>query len=90
VPLDRLSVLFPKNRHSSTGKKELFSQEMHSKIPLFSRGLELSNSKPCCQSQLFSSSFLNHQLFYDIRIIQLSGFQLLIAGLTSLSLWKAN
>jgi hypothetical protein len=43
-------VLTPSVRkpRSSPTKNELFSQEMHLKIPLSSRGLKFSNSKPGC------------------------------------------
>jgi hypothetical protein len=43
-----LTSSFRKPR-SSPSKNELFSQEMHLKIPLLSRGLKLSNSKPGCR-----------------------------------------
>jgi hypothetical protein len=45
-------VLTPSCRKpkSSTPKSEPFSQEMHLKIPLLSRGLISSNFKPGCRS----------------------------------------
>jgi hypothetical protein len=44
------SVLTPSVRGSDhhPPKNEPFSQEMHLKIPLLSRGLKMSNSKPGC------------------------------------------
>jgi hypothetical protein len=50
LPLNRswFFCFFRKPR-SSPQKNELFSQEMHLKIPLLSRGLKLSNSKPGCR-----------------------------------------
>jgi hypothetical protein len=44
-------VLTPSFRipRSSPPKNEPFSEEMHLKTPLFSRGLILSNSKPGCR-----------------------------------------
>jgi hypothetical protein len=50
VQLDRPWLSLSENpAHHIKNKNELFSQEMHLKIQLLSRGLKLSNSKPGCR-----------------------------------------
>jgi hypothetical protein len=41
--------LFPKNPDHQPAKKQPFNQEIHLKIPLLSRDLNLKNSKPGCR-----------------------------------------
>jgi hypothetical protein len=48
VPLDGLNSPFQQTQIISP-KNEPLSQEMHSKIPLLSRGLKLSNPIPGCR-----------------------------------------
>jgi hypothetical protein len=55
-------------------KIEPFSQEMHLKIMLLSRGLKLPNPKPCYRVSALYFFFLNryHQWLSDIELIQIS------------------
>jgi hypothetical protein len=46
VPLDRSSLLLSENPDHHPPKNEPFTQERLLKIPLLSRGLKLSDSKP--------------------------------------------
>ncbi len=48
VPLDKSCVPLSENPDQQPKRNEPFSHEMHLKIPLLSRGLKLSKSKPGC------------------------------------------
>jgi hypothetical protein len=84
-------TLYFKNPDNQPPKNEPFSQEMHLKIPLLRRGSNFSNSKPGCSlsSSLLceidtTNGFLTWSSFRWVL------FQLLILGLTPVSLLKAK
>jgi hypothetical protein len=61
-------IIAPKKK-----KNEPFSQEKHLKIPLLSRGLKMSYSKPVVESELFTSLYNRYHLWLlDIELIQMS------------------
>ncbi len=65
---------------------------MHLKIVLLSRGLKLSNSKPGCRAQLFTSFWNRYQqLLSDIELIQTSALiSFVVPRLTPVSLLESE
>ncbi len=91
LPLSENPNQHPKKKKTKK-KPEPFSQEMHLKIPLSSRGLRLSNSKPGCRVSalcLFVKE-IPPMAFWHRAQSDKCFFQLLIPELTPVSLLESK
>jgi hypothetical protein len=88
IGLDSLVQKRPNLQSSCPIKIELFSQEMHLKILLSSRGLKLTNFKAGCRVSALLFFLWNRYppWLSDAKLIQKSVFKLLIPELTPVSL----
>ncbi len=92
MPLDRPWLPLSKYLESSPSKNEPFSQEMHLKILLTSRGLKLSKSKPGCRVSAlqFFVIFIPPMAFWLRAHSGECFFSFLSRDLHLFHCWKAN